>query len=320
MVKWQGNPEKGVLFVLSLLLFQEICQMFVALVLGWLIVRCGVLKSGDSKILSVIALYLIFPCVIINAFQIEYTSDRVQGMLLALGAAVLTHLIFFALTAALRKPLHLSPVEQASIIYSNAGNLTIPIVAAVLGSEWVLYVSMYILVQQLLLWSHCRFLLSGENQFSWKKALLNVNILSIFTGMALFFLRLPLPAFLKGAAASIGGMIGPISMMVAGMLIGNVDCKRLLQPGIWKVVLLRLVFFPLVVLLVLKHSGMAALVPDGSTLLLVSLLSSVTPSAAAVTQLAQVYSDEGEAAGLINVATTVLCLATIPVLCALYQL
>ena len=307
--------------MLSLLLFQKIAQMFVSLVMGWAIVRWGALKSEDSKILSITALYLIFPCVIINSFQIEATADRLQGMLLAFGAAIVTHLVFFLLTALLRRPLGLTAVEQASVIYSNAGNLTIPIVAAILGGEWVIYVSMYIIVQQFLLWSHCRLLLSGENQFSLKKVLLNVNILSILAGMALFFLRIPLPGFLAEAVASIGSMIGPLTMMVAGMLMGNVDFKKVLRlPSVWKVTVLRLLVFPLVILLVMKYSGLASLVANGETILLVSLLSSVTPSAAIVTQLAQVYSDEGEAAGLINVITTLLCIVTIPVMIGVYQM
>ena len=307
--------------MLSFLLFQQIVQMFLALIMGWAIVRSGLMKPSDSKVLSMLALYVIFPCTIINSFQIELTADRLQGMLLALLAAAVTHVIFFILTALFKRPLRLTPVEQASVIYSNAANLTIPIVTAILGSEYVIYISMYVIVQQLLLWSHCRLLLSGENQFALKRVLLNVNIVSIAVGAALFFLQLPLPGIVRGALQSVGSMIGPLCMIVAGMLMGGVDFRALVRnPGIWKVAALRLAVFPLVVLCVLKWSGMARLVPDGGTILLVSLLSSVTPSAASVTQLAQVYSGDGEYAGSINVVTTLLCLVTIPIMSAVYQM
>ena len=43
--------------------------------------------------------------------------------------------------------LHLDAVEKASMIYSNAGNLIIPIVTAVLGKEWVIYSSAFLSVQ-----------------------------------------------------------------------------------------------------------------------------------------------------------------------------
>ncbi|MBQ7778241.1 MAG: AEC family transporter [Oscillibacter sp.] len=307
--------------MLSLLLFRQIAQMFLALLMGYAVVRCGLLNSTDSKVLSRLALYVISPCVIINSYQIQFTADRLQGMLLALGAAVVTHLIFFLLTAALKRPLGLTPVEQASLIYSNASNLTIPIVTAVLGGEYVIYVSMYVIVQLFLMWSHGRLLLSGENQFSLKKVLLNINIISIIIGAALFFLRIPLPGVVSGALQSVGGMIGPLTMIVAGMLMGGVDLLQVVKkPGIWKVTALRLLVYPLVMVAVMRLSGAARLLPDGQTILLVSLLSSVTPSAAAITQLAQIYSDESDYAGAINVLTTALSLATIPIMIMLYQM
>ena len=307
--------------MLSLLLFQQIAQMFLALLMGYAVVRCGLMKSSDSKVLSVLSLYLIFPCVVINSFQIEATADRLQGMLLALGAAVVSYILFFVLTAILKRPLHLTPVEQASILYPNAANLTIPIISATLGEEYVLYVSMYVIVQVFLMWSHGRLLLSGENQFSLKRVLLNINIISVGIGAALFLLQIPLPSIVTGALKSVGNMIGPLCMIVAGMLLGSVDLLQVVKnPNVWKVSCLRLIVYPLAVIGVMHLSGAARLLPDGEMILLVSLLSSVTPPAAAITQLAQIYGDEGEYAGAINVMSTVLCLATIPIMTTLYQL
>jgi hypothetical protein len=86
--------------VISFLLLQEIAQLFLILFFGWLLVRCRILKSSDSRILSVIVLYLIFPCSIITSFQLELTADRLRGMLLALIAAA----VHFALGLVLRFP------------------------------------------------------------------------------------------------------------------------------------------------------------------------------------------------------------------------
>ncbi len=307
--------------MLSLLLFQEIAQMFVALILGYVIVRCGILKSGDSKVLSILAMYIIFPCVIINSFQIEFTTERLHGMFLALGAVILTHLLFYLLTLICRKPLRLNSVEQASLIYANAANLTIPIVSSLLGAEWVFYVSIYVMFQQFLLWSHCRLLISGERNIPFKKILLNVNVLSALAGAALFFFRVPLPGILRASMASISAMIGPLTMMVAGMLMGNVNFRTLFQSfGLWKVALLRLVVYPLILVLLMKYSGLATLVPNGETILLVSLLSSITPSSATITQQAQVYGSDSQHASLINVITMLLCIVTIPIMIGIYQM
>ena len=90
-------------------------------------------------------------------------------MALSLGAAIGIHALFFIATALLHRPLRLTPVEQASLIYTNSGNLIIPLVTAVLGPEWVIYCSMFQLVQQFPMWSHCRIILSGDRNVSLKK-------------------------------------------------------------------------------------------------------------------------------------------------------
>ena len=176
-----------------LMLLEQIVQLFLCIVLGWLLVRLHLLKPEDSRVLSKVCLYLVTPCVIINAFQLQRTPELLQGLALSLGAAIGIHALFFIATALLHRPLRLTPVEQASLIYTNSGNLIIPLVTAVLGPEWVIYCSMFQLVQQFPMWSHCRIILSGDRNVSLKKILLNVNIISVFVGVLLFLLNLPLP-------------------------------------------------------------------------------------------------------------------------------
>ena len=53
--------------------------------------------GGDSKVISKIVLYLIIPCVIINAFQVDYTSEKVQGLLLAFAASVMLQVVLLAI-------------------------------------------------------------------------------------------------------------------------------------------------------------------------------------------------------------------------------
>ena len=76
---------------ISILLMKQIAQLFLMIFMGYLIVKTGIVEDTDSKVLSKIILYLVIPCVIINAFQVDYTSDTVRGLLLAFIASVLTH-------------------------------------------------------------------------------------------------------------------------------------------------------------------------------------------------------------------------------------
>ena len=69
--------------------------------------------------------------------------------------------------------LHLDAIERATVIYSNAGILVIPLVQELLGQEYVIYSSAYIAVQLILIWTHCKNILCEEDKLEWKKVLLN---------------------------------------------------------------------------------------------------------------------------------------------------
>lgn len=53
---------------LSLLLMEQILSMAIMILMGFAIVRLGVVRSEDSGVLAAITLNVISPCVIINAF------------------------------------------------------------------------------------------------------------------------------------------------------------------------------------------------------------------------------------------------------------
>lgn len=118
---------------ISLLLAQQILQLFLILLMGYAVVRCGLLKAADSRVLSVVMVYLALPCVVLKAFQIDDSPALRTGLLYAFAIAVLLHLLFLALTAVLKRPLQLDVIEGSTLIYSNAAALVIPLVRALLG-------------------------------------------------------------------------------------------------------------------------------------------------------------------------------------------
>ena len=53
---------------ISLLLMQEIVKLFVIMLMGYAVVKAGLMKASDSRSISVVLVYLVIPCVIIHAF------------------------------------------------------------------------------------------------------------------------------------------------------------------------------------------------------------------------------------------------------------
>ena len=307
--------------MITFLLIQQLLVLFLIMGCGYFLVKIHLVQSQESQTLSVLTLYLIMPCVIINAFQIEYSDEIRDGFLLALLAAISIHILLFLLTWILDRFFHFQAVEKASIIYSNAGNLIIPLVAGVLGAEWEIYASAFMCVQMIALWTHGQSLMQGTSSVNWKKILCNVNLIAIIVGAFLFFAKISLPAVLADTLNSLASTIGPISMLVLGMLLADVSWRNVfLGKRIYLITLLKMIVLPGMILLFLRFLSHTVPTAHARTILLISLLAVITPSATTVTQMAQIYSQDAPYASIINVMTTILCIVTMPLMVTLYLL
>lgn len=280
---------------ISLLLMNQIIQLFIMIFMGFIIVKAKLLKAEDSKILSVIVLYLIIPCVIINAFQVDYTPQTVKGLLIALAGSVMTQVILLIVVSILGRVFHLNEVEVASIYYSNSGNLIVPIVTFILGKEWVLYGCVFMSVQLVFIWTHCKKIISRESTYDWRKIVLNINMISIAIGIVLFLTRIHLPAIINNTLSAIGSMIGPASMIVTGMLFAGMDFKQIFaNKRVYFVSFFRLIIVPVIALFLIKCSQLSKFSSNGNKLMMIVFLAIITPSASTVTQMCQVYGNDSQ--------------------------
>ena len=306
---------------ISILLMEQIIQLFLMIFMGFLIVKAKLLNSEDSKVLSIVVLYLIIPCVIINAFQVDYTPQTVTGLLIALAGSVMTQVILLIVVSILGRVFHLNEVEVASIYYSNSGNLIVPIVTFILGKEWVLYGCVFMSVQLVFIWTHCKKIISRESTYDWRKIVLNINMISIAIGIVLFLTRIHLPAIINNTLSAVGSMIGPASMIVTGMLFAGMDFKQIFaNKRVYFVSFFRLIIVPVIALFLIKCSQLSTFSSNGNKLMMIVFLAIITPSASTVTQMCQVYGNDSQYASAINVVTTLLAIVTMPLMVMLFQI
>lgn len=305
---------------IALLLADKILQLTLMVLLGYLIVKTKLLKSEHSYPISVIGLYIISPAMLITAFQVDYTSEILNGLYLAFLISILLNGLLILLGWLLKRALKLDNIEQATAIYSNSGNLIIPIVVSLFGNEWVIYSTAFIVVQNVLFWSHLRLLICGKGNVPFRKMIFNINIIAIVIGMMLFLLHIKLPATLANTLSTLGYMLGPLAMLVAGMLIAAIPFKAIItDKRIYLVAFLRLIFIPLILLAAIKLGGFASWIENGKTVVMITFLATISPSAATATQMAVAYGQDAKKASAIYGVTTLLCVFTMPLIIWLYQ-
>ncbi|CZR00453.1 auxin efflux carrier [Trichococcus palustris] len=307
--------------MISLLLVRKIVQLFFIMILGYVMVKLKVVKTEESVVLSKLSLYLIMPSVILSAFQVNFKQEIREGLLLAFVAAVIIHILLLIIGHVSGRLFNFEEIDIASIIYSNAGNLIIPIVTAVLGSEWVIYSTAFVSVQLIFLWTHCKLMFSKEKKPNVRKIILNINMIAILLGITSMLSGIRLPAMLNETLSSVGSMIGPMGMLITGMIVAGMDMKKIFtSKKVYVITFFRMILCPAIILLLLKLSHAGSLVDNGMEILLITFLATVTPAASTVTQFAQVHNKDAEYAGAINIMTTLVCIVTMPIFVILYYL
>ena len=297
---------------ISILLAEQIIAMFLTMAVGFGVVRAGLFKTEDSRIISNMVVYICNPCVVVHAFQIELTDDKIKGLMIAVGMSVIVHVILIVGSELLSYIIHFNSIEKASIIYTNAGYLVIPLVSAVLGEEWVFYTTAFILVQTILMWTHGVNLIGQEKNLNIRKILCNPNVIAMIIGIALFALEIRLPAVIDSCVSGFGDMISPASMMVIGMVF------RQKRP--YLICMIRLILFPLIAAIAFAGLERTGLHPDAEYILMIVLIATAAPAAAMVTQLAQIYEKDSRYASVINVMSVICCIITMPLMVLIYEM
>ena len=96
---------------ISIILLGKLINFFIMILLGFILVNKNILKSSDSRILSIIVVYLVMPCAIICSFEIDFTKEKLQGLLFSAVIAVIIHVLLLIFINIGRKFWHWTPVE-----------------------------------------------------------------------------------------------------------------------------------------------------------------------------------------------------------------
>ena len=306
---------------LSLLLAKQLIVLLLMAVTGYVSVKSGILKEEDCAPLSALCVYILMPCVIIKALQVDLTSERIRGFLISVVLVILIHLFWFLLTRIFRQLFHISGIEELTLIYSNSGNMIIPLVNTLFGEEYVFYACLYNAVQQLFIWTQGVSVMEGKKKIQWSRIFKNINVLSILAGLVLLFFQIRLPSVIRDTLSGLGSMVGPVSMIVVGMLIAKTDLPVVFRSSrAWLICTGRLLVYPLAVIMVIYISGYLRYFPDDVYLFQIALFAVAAPPAAIISQLAVMYDKDPVYAGICNVISVISCVVTMPFLLILFQM
>ena len=280
----------------------QVLVLFIIMGLGFLITKLKYLTEAGIKSITNLMLYLITPCMMINAFQRPFDASLLRGFLITAAATLGVFLLEIALALLLIRDKNEARrrVLRFGAVFANCGYMAFPLLQALLGSEAVLYGAAYNAVHTIFLWTYGLALMcNGQEKISVRKALVNPGTVSVVIGLILFFCSVSLPKVLSQPIEMLAGLNAPVPMLIIGYYLANMDFHGVLRTkGEFIMLALRLVIVPLITLGVLYLCGVRGLVLT-STVVCVS-----APVATMATMFATKYDSGPEfASGTVAVST-----------------
>ncbi|MBR1765366.1 MAG: AEC family transporter [Ruminococcus sp.] len=284
--------------------------MFIILVIGAGCYMKGLITKEGTKQLSAVELHLINPLLIFMSYQTEYSSRLLKGLLWSFGlSAVAFALAILISTLAVRRGREDAALERFSSVYSNCGFIGIPLINGLFGSEGVLYLTAYVTLFNLLVWTHGLMQMKGERDFSaLLKALRSPSVIAVFLGLICYLAQLRLPAVPLQSLRYISDMNTPLAMIIAGASAAQTNfIKAFKNSGIYLVCALKLLVIPLICCAVIS------LLPAPPLVITVVSIACACPVATTGTMFAIMFDRKPQRCAEFFAVTTVLSGLTLPV-------
>ena len=294
----------------------QIFTMLVIILVAILFQKKKYIDEKAADVLSTLLLYLINPCVMFISYQKKFDKDILQGLIICLIVALLSHLLGMLLAYIFIRDKNADLVnERLAVIYTNCGFLAIPIVNKIYGYDGIFYLTAYITIFNFLIWTHGIISISGScTKKDIFKAICSPASIAIFLGIIFFVTGVLLPEFIVSPVKYLADMNTPVAMLIAGLCIAKTDIKKTFcKPRIYLVCLLKLIILPLIFILIFKP-----ILGDG-LLMGVLTIATASPTATMCMIFAVKYEKNGTYASELFAVTTLLSLITIPLSLFLFK-
>ena len=206
-------------------------------------------------------------------------------------------------------------IYRAMLLFGNIGFIGLPMISSVFPENGILYASVFMLIDQFMLWTLGVKLTSptGEGGFKLKK-MINPATVAIVLAIVLKFTGIRIPVLLDTAFSKIGSTASPLAMIYVGGIFAGISLKKYLREiSLYGIVLLKMILAPVFLFLIL------GLFPVSGELRLATSLIVGMPTMTAVVMMANASGLDGDYTLGGVFITTISVIITLPAVCWLLQ-
>ncbi|MBC8535252.1 AEC family transporter [Feifania hominis] len=307
------------------IIIDQMLMFAIMIAIGAVAAKMKVFTPDNLKVIANLISKILLPAMILTLIPSSGTRQTLFDsipILLASFAILFVLLFLGRLTGLLfRLKGNTLDVHTADMAFGNARFIGLPIIEELYGPLGVLTVSMYSLIDQLLLYTVGMFLLTDkerkEGQYKFNlKNMLNPTLFAVIAGFILLFFNVKMEGVFFNSITSLGGTAKYVAMVYLGGSLYYMGVKGIFKrPSVLSIVAVKLIAFPLLVYLVLNATGWF----DPSVVMSLVILSAI-PVMNNTAVLARVEGSDHEYASTAIFVTTILFMVTMPLVMYLITL
>lgn len=249
-------------------IFGQVVILITFCLTGFILCKTKLLNAENSKPLSVLLVYIFFPCMSFNTFSAQFNVAYLstQWPLIAVSVGMLAVMVIVSklICKILGSKGYENNVNEYSMSTSNIGYMGYPLVGAVFGETVLLDCMMFGLPLSIYIGTvGYNMLTAGKGQKTIWQKIFTPSLIGILAGCVVGISGIQLPQTVYDVAKMSSNCVAPISMLLTGMAISQFPIKELLSN--WKVYVIcavRLVLAPVLAWALIKLTGLSfALIP-----------------------------------------------------------
>ena len=303
------------------IVLQQMIIIFILIGIGMVLYKKDMFSENTSKQVSGVIVNITNPALLICSALDDGPKVPLKELGISLGAYTIVYGILiaaaFLIPYLLRVPRPQHYSYQMLTIFGNVGFIGIPLASAVLGPESLIFVSIYNLIFNILIYTFGISVLEKASRqqalstptAGWKK-LLNLGTISSLVTIILYLAPIHVPIIVSSTADYIGRSTTLLSMLVLGVSVAQLAPKDIFtHPKLYGFTILRQVLLPIGCILLMRPFITNALIFNTMVLML------AVPAANMPLLLSKQLNLDTSTLSQAIILTTILSLITIPIVC-----
>jgi hypothetical protein len=302
-------------FMTLITVFLQMLALLIMIGAGYVATKLDMLDEHTSSKMSQMIVTIFNPLLAFSS-AVSSAGDIPLGRMGVVALVAIGMFLLFILVGTVLSPLFdKSPFQrkmfQLMFVFSNLGFIGIPVVNSVLGAEYVIYVTEFMLVYNLVFYTYGVALMDGRFNLSSLRSMVNPGNIMTIAAIVVIVFHLHVPAFLLTATTYLGNVASPLALVTVGYTLAHSNLKEIFgDVRLYVFSAIKLLILPLLVLPVLR------LLPLEQELIPVFMIMLGMPIGNMPLILGTQKGIDCTTCSAGIIMTTLLCVVTVPILLA----